>query len=306
MLVTGATGFIGGRLCERLVEAGAEVHALSRRDSTDSQHESIRWHKADLTDADAALELVETVAPDTVFHLAAEVFGDPGPDQVRPMLESNLFGTINLLTAVQKQGSRRMVLAGTVVEPRGEEAPTSPYAAAKAASTAHARMFHALYGTPVVCLRLAMVYGPGQPDSSKLIPHVIDSLLSGDSPQLSSGLWEVDWVYIDDVVDALVLAALTEGVEGETLDVGSGDVASVRTVVEHLSELVDGSARPTFGATADRPLARSVSRDLEPTRALLGWSAETPLSEGLRQTVAWHSMRIPSVICFLGASSLPF
>ena len=78
------------------------------------------------------------------------------------MLESNLLATVSLLTAVQEAGCRRMVMTGSVVEPSPGEVAVSPYAAAKAAATDHARMFYSLYGTPVVCLRLAMVYGPGR------------------------------------------------------------------------------------------------------------------------------------------------
>jgi nucleoside-diphosphate-sugar epimerase len=305
VLVTGATGFIGARLCARLLDAGAEVHALSRCDSP-AGADSVQWHRGDLADAETVEALVQSVEPDTVFHLASEVCGDPGHEQVRPMLESNLVGTVNLLGAVQNAGCRRMVVTGSVVEPRNGEAPTSPYAAAKAASTQHARMFHALYGTPVVCLRLAMVYGPGQEDSAKLIPHVVNSLLRDESPQLSSGLWEVDWVYIDDVVQALLLASVADGVEGQTLDVGTGDVASVRTVVEQLTELIDGDAAPSFGAVDDRPLQRSVSADLEPARKLLGWAPATSLLDGLRRTITWHSTRLPTVLWLTDASVVGF
>jgi nucleoside-diphosphate-sugar epimerase len=304
MLVTGATGFIGARLCAQLDDAGAEVHALSRREVS-KEDASIQWHQGDLADAEAVEALVHTVAPDTVFHLASEVSGAPGHENVRCMLESNLLGTVNLLSAVHAAGTRRMVATGSVVEPRDDEPATSPYAAAKGAGTDQARMFHSLYGTPVVCLRLAMVYGPGQENSAKLIPHVVENLLRGESPQLSSGTWEVDWVYVDDVIEALVLASLAEGVEGEVLDIGSGDVASVRSVVERLAEIVASDARPSFGAVQDRPLTRSVSSDLAPTRKLLGWSAGTPLREGLRHTVDWHSARIPALLCFLEPFSLP-
>jgi UDP-glucose 4-epimerase len=304
MLVTGATGFIGARLCAHLRDAGAEVHALSRNEAPEGGG-SIQWHRGDLVDAEATEALVRSIDPDTVFHLASQVSGAPGHELVRTMLECNLLGTVNLLSAVQATGCRRMVATGTVVEPREDEPASSPYAAAKGAGTDHARMFHALYGTPVVCLRLAMVYGPGQEDPKKLIPHVVENLLRGESPQLSSGTWEVDWVYVDDVIQALILASVAEGVEGEVLDVGSGDVASVRSVVEHLASIIESEAHPSFGAMEDRPLTRSVSTDLTSTRRLLGWSAGTSLRDGLRNTVKWHSMRIPSVLWFLDAASIP-
>jgi UDP-glucose 4-epimerase len=297
-LVTGAAGFIGARLCARLRDAGVEVHALSRREQT-GEHDSIQWHQVNLTDADAVQALVRSLAPDTVFHLASQVCGDPGHQYVRPMLENNLLGTVNLLTAVQDAGCRRMVVTGTVVEPRDGEAATSPYAAAKGAATEYARMFHALYGTPVVCLRLAMVYGPGQRESHKLIPYVIRSLLEGEPPTVSSGRWEVDWVYVDDVVQALMLAAVADGVEGQILDVGTRDVASVRSVVQRLASMIDDQVHPTFGAIDDRPLEQSISPNLAETRERLGWSPATTLDDGLARTVSWYRGHLPGVLLAL-------
>jgi UDP-glucose 4-epimerase len=297
-LVTGATGFIGRHLCTRLVEHGAEVHAISRREQPPG-HDLVEWHRADIADSDAVQALVQSVGPDTVFHLGSQVCGDPGHQFVRPMLESNLLGTVNLLTAVQDAGCRRMVMTGSVVEPRNDAAATSPYAAAKGAATGYARMFHTLYGTPVVCLRLAMVYGPGQLDSDKLIPHVVTSLLQGEAPRISSGRWEVDWVYVDDVVEALLMAAAADELEGHTLDIGSGDVASVRSVAERLAGMVEGDLGLNVGVVDDRPLERSVSSNLARTRELLGWAPATPLREGLRQTVKWYRERLPSLLVAL-------
>jgi UDP-glucose 4-epimerase len=241
--------------------------------------------------------LVRSLKPDTVFHLASQVCGDPGQQFVLPMLENNLLGTVSVLTAVERAGCRRMVMTGTVVEARNGATATSPYAVAKRAATEYARMFHALYGTPVVCLRLAMVYGPGQSDSDKLIPHVVTSLLRGEAPGVSNGRWIVDWVYVDDVVQALLQAAVADEVEGRILDVGSDDVASVRNVVERLADIAGGDQLgPKVGVVEDRPLERSVSSNLAQTRDLLGWATATPLSDGLRKTVQWYRDRLPALL----------
>ncbi len=93
--------------------------------------------------------------------------------------------------------------------PSGEDTsvPGSPYAAAKTAVASYGRMFHALYGLPIVHLRVFMVYGPGPQDITKLVPYVTGCLLRGEPPRLSSGTREIDWIYIDDVVEAFVAAA---------------------------------------------------------------------------------------------------
>ena len=149
-----------------------------------------------------------------------------------------------------------MVLAGSVEEPHEGSDPTphSPYTAAKWSATAYARMFFALWDVRVSVLQIAMVYGPAQPDLTKLVPYVTLAFMRGDSPQLSSGTRLVDWVYVDDVVDALVRTAETDTTIGRVLDIGSGRLVSIRDTVELLALIVGGEARPQFSAVADRPM----------------------------------------------------
>jgi UDP-glucose 4-epimerase len=152
-------------------------------------------------------------------------------------------------------------------------------------------MCHALYGTDAVWLRIFMVYGPDQPDARKLVPYVTRSLLSGTPPVLSSGTRPVDWVYVDDVVDALLAAAAAEHVGGRTLDVGSGRLVPIRQVVEMIARLVDVRIPARFGALPDRPLEQVQVADVDSTMECLGWRARTSLEEGLRRTVDWYRGR---------------
>jgi nucleoside-diphosphate-sugar epimerase len=285
-LVTGAAGFIGSALCKRLLAAGAEVHGVSRvpRRPVDG----LRWWTADLSNDEAALGIMREVRPDVVFHLASHVSGDRGLGAVTRTLRDNLVTSVNLLTAAAECGGPRVVLAGSMEEPdRDDPAPSSPYAAAKTATSAYARLFDQLYGLPVVNLRVFMVYGPGQRDGTKLVPYVIDSLLRGEAPELSSGRREVDWIYVDDVVAAFVAAADAEKASGTTLDVGSGELVSIRSLVEQIVPLVGGDARPVFGALPDRPGERPRLADVVPGRETIGWEPATPLDIGLARTVEW-------------------
>lgn len=292
VLVTGASGFIGARLSAALVATGADVHAVAR---TAGAARDVRWRTADLSDPDAAADVVRETAPEVVFHLASHVSGARALDAVLPTVRGNLLSTVNLLTAAAGQGSPpRVVLAGSMEEPDGDggdapAVPVSPYAAAKAAATGYARMFHALYDLPVVVLRVFMVYGPGPQDEAKVVPYAIRSLLAGEPPRLSSGTRAVDWVYVDDVVAAFVAAADggAAGALGRTVDVGSGELTTIRSVVERLTEMVGRDVAPHFGALPDRPLEREPRADLGPARDLLGWAPQTPLDEGLARTVAW-------------------
>ena len=292
ILVTGAAGFIGSALCRALVQSGADVHATFRsRRMPDSL---VSWWQVDLSQAEAVAGVFRLVKPRIVFHLASHVSGDRRLEAVWPTVRDNLLSTVNLLTAASETGGPRVVLAGSMEESDLDEAngvPVSPYAAAKTAASTYARMFNGLYGLPVVNLRIFMVYGPGQLDASKLIPYVTTSLLRGEEPRLSSGHREIDWVFVDDVVAALLAAAQAPDAAGQTIDVGSGELITVRALVEHLAGLVGGSTKPEFGALEDRPLEHRRVADVVRTAEIIGWEPQLPLADGLEQTVRWFRAR---------------
>ena len=295
-LVTGASGFIGSHLCQRLIQVGHTVHAISRQAPRECGHEKtdIRWWQADLADSVAVHDIVSHIKPDLVFHLASCVHGAREPQHVLPMFQSNLMSTVNLLTVLSDIGCQRVVLTGSLEEPdpSGTQAvPCSPYAAAKWASSGYARMFHALYQVPIVLLRVFMVYGPAQHDVNKLIPYAIRTLLRAEAPKLSSGQRQVDWIYVDDVVEACLAAARAEGIEGQTIDVGSGALVSIRTVIEHLVRIVNPQIEPLFGALPERPLEQVRVADTASSQALMHWQPRTTLETGLKNTVAWYAGR---------------
>ncbi len=294
ILITGAHGFIGSHLSRRLHRDGAEVHALSRTTQA-SDGTGLYWWQVDLAETEAVRELVRTIKPEIIFHLASHNVGARDLDLVLPTFRSNLMSTVNLFTAISEIGCRRVVLAGSMEEPEPGDTqaiPGSPYAAAKWASSAYARMFHALYQLPVVLLRIFMVYGPAEWHLRKIVPYVILSLLRGEVPHLSSGERQVDWVYVEDVVEGLLAAARAPGVEGRTIDVGSGELVSIRTLVEHLVRLINPQLQPLFGALLDRPLEQMRVANTAPAAALMGWEAATSLEEGLKRTVDWYEERL--------------
>ena len=288
LLVTGGSGFIGERLCRRALEQGAIVHAVSRRRQTS---DGVRWERADLTDHADTQDVLHRLRPDVVVHLASEVSGGRDRDLVLPMLQANLVTAVNVMLACADAGCGRVVLAGSMEEPDLGDAQAvaqSPYAAAKWAALAYARSFHALYELPVVHLRVFMVYGPGQRDVRKLVPYVAVSLLRGVAPKLTSGRRAVDWVYVDDVVDAFLNAAVAPGIEGASLDIGSGELVTARALVLRLRDLVGGEVEPAFGAIADRQLERVRVADPTSAAEAIGWRPRTPLDEGLKRTVEFY------------------
>jgi len=298
ILVTGATGFIGSRLVDRLCDGGAEVHAVSRSHQPEEVRD-IRWWRIDLEDDAAVVRLFASIKPEVVFHLGGHVTGRPSPELVMPTLKANLITTIGVLEAARRVGCSRVVLPVSSTEPElgpDEDPPTSPYAASKWASWGYTRMFHSLWDVPAVLLRTTMVYGPGQSDPRKLIPAVVTSLLDGSMPRLSSGGARYDWVYIDDVIDAMLLAASAPGFVGETVEVGSGDLVSVRAVVERLGQVAAPGVACVFGEVPDRPSPPPRAADAARTQKLLGWRADTGLDEGLERTVAWFRTQVSAAM----------
>lgn len=290
VLVTGATGFIGWHLCRRLLSCHARVHAVSRQ-AYRSHSDHLRWWQADLRDISAVRRVVNDVQPRIVFHLASRVTGARELQVVLPTFYDNLASTVHLLTTVTEVGCQRIVLAGSSEEPQSFDDttfPCSPYAAAKWASNIYGRMFHQLFQTAVVMPRIFMTYGPAQKDVQKLVPFVIRQLLRGEAPNLSSGRRLADWIYIDDVVEALLRAAVIPGIEGYAFDVGSGSLVSVRGIVDQISEIMGGGIIPVFGALPDRPFEQERAANTTFLSDMLGYQQKTSLRQGLEATVTWY------------------
>ena len=289
-LVTGASGFIGRTLCARLLEQGAEVHGMSRRKV---DFESDKWTHAsvDLTIADDVDELVSLARPEYIVHLASCVTGKREIEWIRETLAGNLQTAVNILVAAQKLGVEKTVLAGSLEEPdTSDSAPVaaSPYAASKWCASAYARTMHALYGTRSAVARIFMVYGPGQQDLMKLVPYVCLSAARSEAPELMSGGREVDWIYIDDVVDGLIRLAQAGPDDGGYVDVGSGELVTTGDIAERVCRLAGTGVAPIFGAVPDRAMEQVRKADIDTTSAILGWRPAMSIDAGLQRTYDWY------------------
>lgn len=288
ILVTGASGFIGSHLCRRLVSDGHEVHSVSRE--THPNENGLRWWQGDLADEKVVSKIVGRVRPQMIFHLASRVTGSRDPREVSSTFQANLASSVNIMTSALYSGCERVVLAGSSEEPAPDQdaAPCSPYAAAKIAATNYARMFRSVFHEQVVVPRIFMAYGPGQRDVQKLVPYTILSMMRGETPKLSSGRRLVDWIYIDDVIDGLYRAGFSASLPATAFDLGSGELVSIREVVEQIASFIANGVRPEFGARPDRRFEPERAADTSFAEEALGWKPRTSLREGLAQTIEWY------------------
>ncbi|MDP3759925.1 MAG: NAD(P)-dependent oxidoreductase [Ramlibacter sp.] len=286
-LVIGASGFLGRPLVRRLAELNADVSAMSR--DPPGEPDDAHWVAGDASDPAQVARVFEGTHPDIVYILTSDSRGGPDLDLVQPSVQNDVVATTNILVEATRHRCRHVVMTGSLDEPEGMTriaTPSTPYAAAKWVIGGYARMFRRLYGTPISILRPMMTYGPGQ-KGYKLIPSIIDALLQGRTVELGSGRRLVDWVYIDDVVDAFVRTAAGKPMRA-TVDLGSGELVSIRECALLIAGLLDRPHLLEFDPARDRPYEEAKAADTLPAARRLGWRATTPLRIGLQKTILAH------------------
>ena len=323
LLVTGGAGFIGSAVVRRLAAAGRRVvnlDALTYAGNLDSVAPvaglpSYVFEHVDVADAAAVERVFAEHRPAAVLHLAAESHVDRSIDGAAAFVRTNVVGTQTLLDAARRHwaglpaGARERfrflhVSTDEVFGSLGDTGhfteespyrPSSPYAASKAAADHLARAAHHTHGLPVVITNCSNNYGPYQ-YPEKLIPLVIQRALAGrEIPVYGKGEQVRDWLYVEDLVDAL-LRVLDAGRPGETYAIGGGaerrNLDVVRTVCAVLDELHPDPAGPRarlIRFVADRPgHDYRYAIDASKIARELGWRPARRFEEGIRETVRWY------------------
>ncbi|GGT91631.1 NAD-dependent epimerase/dehydratase family protein [Actinomadura citrea] len=300
-LVTGAAGFIGSHLVDRLLADGHEVVGVDDRSSGANVRPGVELWEMDVADP-ALAERAAVRRPEVVLHLAAQVsvrvsVGDPLGDA-----RTNVVGTANVLEAARAAGARKVVFTSSCavygvpdalpVPPDAELRPASPYAASKVAGEVYAGMYRQLHGIDFTTLTLANVYGPRQTPEGEagVVSIFTDALLSGRPTKVfGDGAQTRDYVYVGDVVDAFARAAGEAG-GGLRLNVGTGLQTTDRELHSLVAAAADAPDDPEF---APPRLGDLPAMAIEPrrTREALGWEPAVSLPEGLAETVAWARER---------------
>lgn len=305
-LLTGATGFVGANLVRRLLRDGHEVHLLAReghaRWRIEEIESEVRIHRADLSDAADLAQLFARVRPDWVFHLAAHGAYSWQTDAAQ-IVQTNIAGTINLVEAALQTGFEAFVNAGSSSEyglkdhaPLESEnlEPNSHYAVAKASATLYCRFSAEKHRQRIPTLRLYSVYGAYE-DPNRLIPALFRHGLKGELPPLVDPNIARDYVYIDDVCEAFILAASVPTAQwGAIYNVGTGAQTSLAQVVEAARAVMPIEVQPQWGTLPGRGWDTDVwVSNPEKIRRELGWKAEYSFEAGLRAALPWFEKQPP-------------
>ncbi len=313
-LVTGGAGFIGSHIVARLVSEGHRVRVLDNLCAGSLANladfgNSVEFQEGDLRDPLAVAKAVEGV--EVVFHQAALA---SVPLSIERPLDTHhvcVTGTVNLLDASRKAGVRRIVYAGSSsaygdspeMPKRESHTPEvlSPYAAAKLAGEYYCQAFAASYKMEIVRLRYFNVFGPRQdPQSpySAVIPLFASALVEGRTPRIyGSGEQSRDFVFVENVVDANILASRAEGVSGRVFNVASGETICVLELLKLICDELDVPFRPEFMPQRVGDVLHSWA-DISATKRDLGFRVRVSLHEGLKSTLAYYKQAIcPQVSC---------
>jgi nucleoside-diphosphate-sugar epimerase len=276
-------------LAEQEAEVWAGVYPGKVPDGALATSPGVSIVRLDVRESQSVRAAVAKAQPQTVLHLAAAGVLERSIE-ARQALAVNVLGGIHLMEALCSQPVERVVLVGTCHEYGPREALEGPdprdfYAASKVAAWAFGRAYWHTQHLPVVTVRLFQVYGPGQPERT-LVPAAICAALAGSDFPMTPGEQERDFIYVDDVVEGMLTAAQAEGVDGQSIDLGTGVGRSVREVVKRIWTLTDGRGTPLIGALPYRHgEAMRLVADADRTGMLIGWRSQTSLDQGLRRTI---------------------
>ena len=297
-LITGAAGFLGSALANTLAREGHQIRGLDDLSTGDPQALSpdVHFTRGDVNDRPKLWTLLQEV--DCVYHLAARVSVPESVLYPREYNAVNVGGTVSLMEAMRDVGVRRVILAssGAVYGDQGEQPlqeaaipdPGSPYAVSKISAEHYVRTIGKLWGMETVCLRIFNAYGPGQhlpPSHPPVVPHFLRQALRGGTLVVhGNGHQTRDYVYVDDVVSAMVAAATAPNVNGLVINVGSGTETSIRELVKKVGETTGSEVDSLYNSNTSGGVSR-MRADLSLAAQKLNYRPSIKLDDGLRMTL---------------------
>lgn len=305
ILITGATGFIGGHLVSRLVKLGAEITILNdRKISSFSTSVNKKLKKkiiGDVSQTRFVYDIFKKTPFDLCFHLAAQPLVETAEADPTPTFEVNIKGTWNILEAARKYKTSVIIAStshvyGANTLPFLEEyfpRPSRPYETSKACADILAQTYATYYKLPVAIARFVNVYGPGD-TNMRIIPYNVSRILKGKRPTIYADETTRDYMYIDDAIDGYIALAermklLKEKTDNIIFNFGNGNHHSTRQIIEKIIEL--SGLSDIEPEVVDYKRKQEISKQyvsIKKAKEILQWEPRHTLTEGLQKTIEWH------------------
>lgn len=299
ILVTGGQGFIGSHLIQYLRDLGfRHIYSVSRSPQrVNNSNDEVNYITADLRRPQEVKELLKTIEPQIIYHLAADARTSRNIHDLRDMMDSNINSVVNILSSIVESQFKIdcFVYAGSCEEyglnngPFTENMVTDPislYSGTKAAASALVKMYYNMYQIPTITLRPSLVYGPGQ-SQRFFIPQLIDKFIANETFQMTYGEQTRDFIYVKDVVTGLVDVVNSPSLFGEVVNLSFGSSIRLREIVQIIAEITGSKSVVHFGAIPYREneiMSYEVSN--YKLRSNTSWEPKVNIDEGLNMMIS--------------------
>lgn len=295
VLVTGGTGFIGSHLVSRLKKENAYICIADKNIKQKDNYTFIEYHKADLSDGALLRGIINSFLPEYIFHLAASNSHEETQEAIEEIRQSNINGTSNMLSLTRDVDYKRFVFLSSGEVYFGNKSPfkedmntmpSSSYSKSKIESEKECRKYMS-FGKPITILRAPIVYGPGQ-RAGMFIPSMVKAAANNEQFDMTKGEQTRDFLFVNDLVSALMKSCAVDGAAGQTINIGSGIPTKLSDAVGAMQNLVPGF-KANIGAKEYR--TNEIFEyyfGISKAKRLLGWQPNFSFENGLRETVEWQ------------------
>ena len=305
ILITGASGFVGKHLLDKLINTSNRIACIDlifNQAFIEKYGDKVQLFTGNILDRSFVAKCIHDFSPDYVFHLAGSKNRTNSLSEFKSSHEINYLGTLNLFEALLKTQNLRLVtILGTIdeygysVTPFREdsyELPNSAYGLSKLSATKLALIFYHQFNLPVVVLRPSIAYGPDQGEEM-FIPALIKTLLKQEPFKMTEGNQLRDFIYLDDLVDALIKLINCNGLNGSILNIASGNSVMIKDIALKIAEIMDSREKLKIGEVPYRSSEiMDYLVDISKASKLLKWHPKTKLKEGLEKTIAFYQKKL--------------
>lgn len=307
VLITGVSGFIGRHLAKACLLKNARVFGISRSE-TKSLSTEVEFILGDITEREKVNNVIRKIKPSYIFHLAANKVRNVEPDDFRESYNENLIGTLNVVEAcLSLPVNTRLLTIGTCEEYGDKapfiedmrETPLSAYSCSKAAVTHLLQTIYRTHGVQSIILRPTLAYGPGQ-GNEMFIPAIINSLLRNEKFPMSGGEQTRDFVYIDDLIDAILKTMVIKNPGSQIINVSSCEPIKIIDLANMISTIIGNNSSELLeiGELEYRTgETMNYWAENKKIKKLLNWKPRTSLESGLRKTINYYNEAIKNMKC---------